>query len=139
MGKIRVFVLAVGIIVAIQTISWCFEIKLKRDPFMDLVKSKELLIREQEAALKGKKKTEAVIKQQANAIASAIKVQMIVVGKDNKSKAALLVGPSGIPVVVVKGTKIKDDIWVEDITNDAVKVGVSIMGKKEIVTLKLAK
>lgn len=136
-GKVLLFVL--GIIFAIHSVTMGFSIKLKRDPFMDLVKSRELLIQEQQAAMKGKKKSEEVIKQQANVIASAIKVQMIVVGSDNKSKAALLVGPSGIPVVVVKGTKIKKGIWVENITSNAVEIGVDIMGKKELVTLKLTK
>ena len=127
---------AVGIIFANLSIAYGFSITLGRDPFMDLVKLQEL--KRKEIIITKQKNSE--IQREIQMLVSSLTVKMVVTSNRNPSlKAALIVGPSGIPVVVVKGQKLRDGVYVDDITDNGVKLSVSVGKEKKTVFLKIAK
>ncbi len=128
--------LALGMIFAISNMAIAFHITLGRDPFMDLMRLQEL--KRKEFVVSHSKVKE--IQQEINALISSLRVKMVVSSKTNPSlKAALIVGPSGIPVVVVKGQKLKEGVYVENITDNGLELSVDVGKKKETVLLKIAK
>ncbi len=132
----RIVAFLIGMFFAISSIALAFHINLGRDPFMDLIKLQQM--RQKKQLLKVKK-SENDIEKEVEMLLSSLKVTMVVSSKTNPNlKAALIVGPSGIPLVVVEGQKIKKGVYVEDITSDGVKLLVESGGKKKEVELKLA-
>ncbi|WP_025270261.1 hypothetical protein [Hippea sp. KM1] len=116
-----------------------FQITLKRDPFMDLLKLKKIkqieMLRKSKIELSRQQK----IKREMDIIASSLKVKMIVTSKDPSLNAALIVGPSGIPVVVTKGYKIKDNVYIKEVKDNEVVVAVNTNGTTRTISLKLSK
>ncbi len=132
----KVVYLVLGIIFAISNMAVAFHITLGRDPFMDLMKLQEL--KKKEFFVSHTKAKE--IQQEIDTLISSLKVKMVVSSKTNPSlKAALIVGPSGIPIVVVKGQRLKKGVYVENITDDGLELSVDVGKKKETVLLKVAK
>ena len=128
--------LALGMIFAISDIAIAFHITLGRDPFMDLMRLQEL--KRKEFIVRHSKVKE--IQQEINALISSLKVKMVVSSKTNPSlKAALVVGPSGIPIVVVNGQKLTEGVYVKNITDNGLELSVDFGKRKKTVLLKIAK
>ncbi len=128
--------LALGMIFAISDIAIAFRITLGRDPFMDLMRLQEL--KRKEFVVRRSKVKE--IQQEINALISSLKVKMVVSSKTNPSlKAALVVGPSGIPIVVVNGQKLTEGVYVKNITDNGLELSVDFGKRKKTVLLKIAK
>ncbi len=128
--------LALGMVFAISNMAIAFHITLGRDPFMDLMRLQEL--KRKESVVSRTKVKE--IQQEVNALISSLKVKMVVSSKTNPSlKAALVVGPSGIPIVVVNGQKLKEGVYVKNITDNGLELSVDVGKRKETVLLKIAK
>ncbi|AEA34148.1 hypothetical protein [Hippea maritima] len=136
--KKEAVLVGIGIFFAISIASG-FEIKLKRDPFMDLLKLRQI----RQAELMKKAKI-AMTKQERfnkeiDMITSSLTVKMIITSKDTNLNAALIVGPSGVPVVVTKGYKLQDNVYIKEIKNNEVVVAVDVNGVVKTVSLKLKK
>ncbi len=128
--------LALGMVFAISNMAIAFHITLGRDPFMDLMRLQEL--KRKEFVVNHTKVKE--IQQEINALISSLRVKMVVSSKTNPSlKAALIVGPSGIPMVVVSGQKLKKGVYVKNITDNGLELSVDVGNNKETVLLKIAK
>ncbi len=126
----------IGMIFANLNLAYAFQITLGRDPFMDLVRLQEL--KKKEIVITKEKNSE--IQREIQMLVSSLTVKMVVTSNKNPSlKAALIVGPSGIPVVVIKGQKLRDGVYVDDITDNGVKLLVALGKKKKTVFLKIAK
>ncbi len=126
----------IGMIFANLNLAYAFHITLGRDPFMDLVRLQEL--KKKEIVITKEKNSE--IQREIQMLVSSLTVKMVVTSNKNPSlKAALIVGPSGIPVVVIKGQKLRDGVYVDDITDNGVKLLVALGKKKKTVFLKIAK
>ena len=126
----------IGMIFANLNLAYAFHINLGRDPFMDLIRLQEL--KKKEIVITKEKNSE--IQREIQMLVSSLTVKMVVTSNKNPSlKAALIVGPSGIPVVVIKGQKLRDGVYVDDITDNGVKLLVALGKKKKTVFLKIAK
>ncbi len=132
----KLFLLIVGIVFAIENVAFAFHINLGRDPFMDLMKLQELKRKEFKERVKKKVNR---LQKEVDALLSSLKVTMVVSSKNEPSmKAALIVGPSGIPVVVVKGQKLKKGVYVSDIKDNGVELTVEAGKVEKKVFLKIA-
>jgi len=126
----------IGMVFANLNLSFAFHITLGRDPFMDLVRLQEL--KKKDIVITKQKNSE--IQREIQMLVSSLTVKMVVTSNKNPSlRAALIVGPSGIPIVVVKGQKLRDGVYVNDITDNGVKLLVSLGKEKRTVFLKIAK
>ncbi len=126
-----------GILFAITMPTMGFELKINRDPFMDLLKYRELQMKE---VLLKKKSEIGYLQQEIEALKSSLEVKMVVTSKvDPESKAALLVGPSGIPIVVMKGYELKSGVYVKDIKDDGVEIEIRHGKNNKTVVLKITK
>ncbi len=117
-----------------------FTLTIQRDPFMDLLKLKELKAREVKISKKSASSDENKIKQMIQSVVNSITVEMVVYSKDNpKMDAALIVGPSGEPVVVYKGYKLSKNVYVSAINSEGIVL--SFITKKGIksATVKMKK
>jgi len=133
----RVLLLLIGILFAMNSVALGFSIDLGRDPFMDLMKLQEL--KRKEFTVSTKKRVNK-LQEEIRMLLSSLKVTMVVSSENNPSlKAALIVGPSGIPMVVVKGQKIRNGVYVEDINEEGVKLIVESGNERKTVILKIAK
>ncbi len=102
-------------------ISSAFQLTLKRDPFMDLVKLKELKAKEKVVLSNYKASEDKQIENRISSVVNSISIKMVVYSKDNpKMNAALIVGPSGEPVVVYKDFKLDKDIYVSKIISNGI-------------------
>ncbi len=121
---------------------YAFQLTIKRDPFMDLLKLRELKAKEVTAIKQNKPKSaeEDRIKRMIQSVVSSITVEMVVYSKENpKMDAALIVGPSGEPIVVYKGYKLSKNVYVSAINSDGIVL--SFVTKKGIknATVKMKK
>ncbi len=132
----RLLLLVLGIIFAMESVVFAFRINLGRDPFMDLLTLQELKRKEFKEAVKKKVNR---LQKEIEALLASLKVTMVVSSKNEPSmKAALIVGPSGIPMVVVKGQKLKQGVYVSDIKNDGVEITVESGKIEKKIFLKIA-
>ncbi len=132
----RLLLLVLGIIFAMESVVFAFHINLGRDPFMDLLTLQELKRKEFKEAVKKKVNR---LQKEIEALLASLKVTMVVSSKNEPSmKAALIVGPSGIPMVVVKGQKLKQGVYVSDIKNDGVEITVESGKIEKKIFLKIA-
>ena len=132
----RLLLLVLGIIFAMVSVVFAFHINLGRDPFMDLLTLQELKRKEFKEAVKKKVNR---LQKEIEALLASLKVTMVVSSKNEPSmKAALIVGPSGIPMVVVKGQKLKQGVYVSDIKNDGVEITVESGKIEKKIFLKIA-
>lgn len=101
--------------------SFAFELTIKRDPFMDLIKLKELKEKEKVVFNNYKISEDRKIEERINSVVHSISIKMVVVSKNNpKMDAALIVGPSGEPVVVYKDYRLAKDVYVSKIINNGI-------------------
>jgi len=125
-----------GIIFAMESVAFAFHINLGRDPFMDLLRLQELKRKEFKEAVK---KRVNKLQEEINSLLASLKVTMVVSSKDEPSmKAALIVGPSGVPMVVVKGQELKKGVYVSDIKSDGVEISVESGKVEKKIFLKMA-
>lgn len=125
-----------GIIFAMESVAFAFHISLGRDPFMDLLRLQELKRKEFKEAVK---KRVNKLQEEINSLLASLKVTMVVSSKDESSmKAALIVGPSGVPMVVVKGQELKKGVYVSDIKSDGVEITVESGKVEKKIFLKMA-
>ncbi len=132
----RLLLLILGITFAMESVVFAFHINLGRDPFMDLLALQELKRKEFKKAVKQKVNK---LQKEIEALLSSLKVTMVVSSKNDPSmKAALIVGPSGIPMVVVKGQQLKQGVYVSDINNSGVELTVESGKVEKKIFLKIA-
>ncbi len=100
---------------------FAFELTIKRDPFMDLIKLKELKEKEKVLIINSSMSEEKRIEQRISSVVHSISIKMIVRSKsDPKMDAALIVGPSGEPIVVYKNYRLAKDVYVSKIINNGI-------------------
>ncbi len=98
-----------------------FQLTINRDPFMDLVKLRELKAKERIVVNSYKMSEEKKIEQRIDSVVRSISIKMIVYSKNNpKMDAALITGPSGEPVVVYKNYRLAKDVYVSKIINNGI-------------------
>ncbi len=132
----RLLLLILGITFAMESVVFAFHINLGRDPFMDLLTLQELKRKEFKKAVKQRVNK---LQKEIEALLSSLKVTMVVSSKNDPSmKAALIVGPSGIPMVVVKGQQLKQGVYVSDINNSGVELAVESGKVEKKIFLKIA-
>ncbi len=132
----RLLLLILGITFAMESVVFAFHINLGRDPFMDLLALQELKRKEFKKAVKQRVNK---LQKEIEALLSSLKVTMVVSSKNDPSmKAALIVGPSGIPMVVVKGQQLKQGVYVSDINNSGVELTVESGKVEKKIFLKIA-
>ncbi|WP_022669687.1 hypothetical protein [Hippea alviniae] len=130
----------IGIMFAISLSASGFELKIKRDPFMDLLKYGELKVKEIKLHKKLQESVEEYLNREGEIIKSSLRVKMIVTSrKDPKAKAALLFGPSMVPIVVMEGYKLKDGVYVKDINNNGVEIEIKRGNHHKTIVLKISK
>ncbi len=115
-----------------------FTIKLKRDPFMDLIKLQELKAQENVVIKKNRKNQEEAIKRMIESVVNSITVKMVVYSKENPDMdAALIVGPSGEPIVVKAGYKLSKDVYVYKITNGGIVLSFKTQKGTKYATVRM--
>ncbi len=120
--------------------SYAFNLTLGRDPFMDLIKLRQLKAKEQVIIQKLKVSQEQKIKEKIQKIVNSITIKGVVYSKRNtKMNAALIVGPSGTPIVIYKNYKIADGVYVSKIIKDGIILSFKTKKGIKSATLKMNK
>ncbi len=101
--------------------SSAFNLKLDRDPFMDLLKLSELKKKENILLSHNRMAKDRQVKERIESVIHSISVLMVVYSKaDPKMNAALIVGPSGESAVVYKNYKLDRDVYVSKIIDNGI-------------------
>jgi hypothetical protein len=120
--------------------SYSFNLQLNRDPFMDLLKLRELRLKEQVVLQKKQISKEKEIQEKIQRVINSIVIKAVFVSKqDPKMNTALIVGPSGVPVVVYKNYKIAKDVYVSKIIKDGITLSFKTKKGMKSATLKMNK
>ena len=145
MKKILLMVLSVSFFISSSVLlnpvgSFAFSLKLKRDPFMDLLKLSELRKKESILLNKSMMTKERQVQERIESVVNSISVQMVVYSKtDPKMNTALIVGPSGESVVVYKNYKLDKDVYVSKIIDNGIVLSFKTKKGTKNATIKMKK
>ncbi len=125
----KYMIVAVVLLYAVS--SFGFSLTINRSPFMNLVKLSEL-------SRRGTTKTESEIESYLNILRDSITVKGVFVSEGSPgSSVAILVGPSGVPLIVKRGKRIRKNVVVYSIGKNFVVLHVSVGEGRKWVPLKL--
>ncbi len=120
--------------------SFGFSLKLDRDPFMDLLKLNELKQKESVVLKKIRSSKERKLQEKINRIINSIVIKAVFYSQKNpKMNAALIVGPSGVPLVVYKNYKIDKGVYISKILEDGIILSFKTKKGIKSATLKMNK
>ncbi len=120
--------------------AYSFTLKSKRDPFMDLLRLQDIEKHKSLLLESSKIKKESEIIRKMRSVAASIKIQAIIYSKKNSSlNTALLVGPSGIPVVAYKNYQLEDGVYISKIMDDGIVISFNTPKGIKNITVKMSK
>ena len=133
-------ILACVLLITCNINAYSFNLSLDRDPFMDLLKLRQLKLKEKVVLQKTKGSKEREIRDKINRIVSSITIKAVFYSKRNpKMNAALIVGPSGTPIVVYKKYKISNGVYISKIIKDGIVLSFKTRKGMKSATLKMNK